>query len=96
MKFYHGTTEEAWKEIQEEGVLWGRKNQYWMGRALSRITYLAVKKEHAGIYDNRGLTNEPCVILEVDLDIELREDQWQIAVYEPIPLSKIKRIPYEV
>ena len=97
MKLYHGTTEEAWKEIQEEGVLWGRKNTYWMGNLCDRITWLAVKKEHAGIYDYYGITNTPCVLLEVDVDenthwFKLEEGCWQITTYDPIPLSKVKRI----
>lgn len=92
MKLYHGTTEEAWREIQEEGVLWGRKNVYWCGRPVDRVTYLAVKREHAGIYDDKGITAMPCVILEVDLDISISEDLWQVCIYDPIPLTKVKRI----
>ena len=43
--WYHGTSKKHWKEIQDEGVLWGRKNQRSeTGRLLCRITYLATKK----------------------------------------------------
>ena len=93
MKLYHGTTEEAWNEIQEEGVLWGRKNQFWCGNKMDRITWLAYKREHAGIYDNRGITKTPCVILEVEVpDIKHSDEAWQYVTYDPIPISKVKRI----
>jgi hypothetical protein len=93
MKLYHGTTEDFWKEIQIEGVLWGRKNQYWMGNLISRVTWLAVKKRHAGIYDDKGLTNTKCVILEVDFPDEyIHKDCWQIVIDDPIPISRITRV----
>jgi hypothetical protein len=93
MKLYHGTTEESWKEIQAEGVLWGRKNRLWEGRLLDRVTWLAVKNEHAGIFDERGITNQPCVILEVEWPDEyIHPDCWQITTYEPIPISRVRRV----
>ncbi len=47
--FYHGTTEEAWEEIQKEGVLWGRKDTYnECGSLMSRVTWLARKQQNAG------------------------------------------------
>lgn len=93
MKLYHGTTEEVWTEIQKEGVLWGRKDQYWQGGKLDRITWLAYDIKHAGIYDEKGITDKPCVILEVEVpDLEHSKDTWQYVTYDPIPLSKIRRI----
>lgn len=94
MKLYHGTTEEYWEEIQKEGVLWGRKNQLWESRELSRITWLAVRKEHAGIYNDKGITNIPCVILEVDYpDLkDVHPDCWQITEDRPIPISRVRKI----
>jgi hypothetical protein len=96
VKLYHGTTEKAWKEIQTEGVLWGRKNKFWMGNLMSRATWLAVKREHAGIYEDKGLTNAVCVILEIEFpDKYIHKDCWQIVIYDPIPISYITRIKYE-
>jgi len=92
MIFYHGTTKKAWKEIQEEGALWGRKDQYWCGNKMSRINWLATKKEDAGIYDEHGVTNTSCVILEIDLPEVKRHDYWEYVTYDPIPISRIRRI----
>ncbi len=47
MKFYHGTTENNWKKIQEEGILWGKPgwNETWRNKEgekieRTRYTYL--------------------------------------------------------
>lgn len=93
MKFYHGTSEESWVKIQEEGVLWGVRKF-----AASRCTYLAAKPEHAIIY-GAG------VLLEVEYEPDNNrkdeignvhnywdEDCWQLRVYEPIPIENIKRL----
>ena len=96
MKLYHATTEEYWKEIQKEGVLWGRKgwkNDY--GHLMSRCTYLAIKKKDAkyGKGDGSGEWAEPEVLLEIDwCEGDFSGNQWQLRCYEPISLSKIKRI----
>jgi len=92
MKFYHGTTEKNWKEIQKEGVLWGRKDQYWMGNKMSRITYFAKNKEDAGIFDDRGITKEKCVILEVDFPEFKEYHHWEFVTYDPIKIDRVKRI----
>ena len=90
MKFYHGTTEEHWKEIQKEGVLWGRKNQYWCGHKMSRINQFAKEKKNAGIYNDKGLTEKLCIILEVDFP-EIKEwEGWQMTTYKPIPIARVK------
>jgi len=94
-KAYHATTEKAWKEIQEEGVLWGRKNQYWEGSLMSRVTWLALKKEHAryGKNDGSGEWAVPEVLLEVTLPVgKYAGDDWQIRCYEPISIDQVKRI----
>ena len=96
MIFYHGTSEENWNKIQKEGILFGRR--YILDdktkkpiREVSRCTYLATDKEEAEYYGN--------VVLEVNYDpFEHKEHNnyipncWQIRVYEPILISKIKRI----
>ena len=91
MIFYHGTSEETWKEIQEEGILFGK--QEYRG-SVRRFTYLATDKEEAMCYGN--------VLLEVEFDpFENKNNNnycdgcWQIRVYDPIPLKKIKRIDNE-
>jgi len=92
MNLYHGTTEEAWKEIQKEGVLWGRKNQCnSSGVRMSRINWLATKLEYAGIYDDRGITNEECVLLEIDMP-EVECKYWEYVTYDPIPIKRIRRV----
>lgn len=95
MKLYHATTKEYWEEIQKEGVLWGRKNQYWQGNKMSRITWLALKKENTryGKGDGSGEWAIPEVLLEVELPAgEYAGDTWQIRYYEPIPISQVKRV----
>lgn len=86
MKFYHGTSEENWKKIQEEGLLWGRR-----GRYMCRCTYLAVDKEEAQNYGP--------VILEVEYNPYIHftennycDDCWQVRVYEPIYIQNIHKI----
>lgn len=89
MKFYHGTSDENYNQIIDEGVLWGLRGTF-QGRRISRCTYLAVHKEDARQYGN--------VLLEVEYDPtkseynNFCEDCWQIRVYEPISLNSIKRI----
>lgn len=92
MKFYHGTTEEFWEEIKKEGVLWGRKNEYWEGRKMDRITYLTPDIKYAGLYDDKGLTDKECVILEIDLPEVVKWDYWEFVTYDPIPITQIKKI----
>ena len=92
MKFYHGTTQEYWNEIQKEGVLWGSKNCYWYGNKVDRVTWFAKNIKDAGIYNDRGLTKLPCVILEVDFPNIKSWDNWQMVSYNPIPLNRIKII----
>ena len=94
MTFYHGTSEDNWKTIQEEGILYGRryvlKNDGSIDYECDRCTYLAVDLEEAECYGD--------VVLEVEYDPfssehnNYIEDCWQVRVYEPIPIDKIKRL----
>lgn len=93
MVFYHGTTEENWQRIQEEGILYGRRffTDGETVREVSRCTYLAVDVEEANEYGN--------VILQVEYNPfkhkkmnNYIEGCWQVRVYEPIPLSNVRRI----
>lgn len=96
MKFYHGTTQENWEQIQKDGELYGY-DRIWSNDRKTilhehRVTYLATEKEEAGCYGD--------VILEVEYNPydknaqcnHFEEGCWQIRVYEPIPLSNIRRI----
>lgn len=96
MKFYHGTTEENWEQIQKDGQLFGYDRILSNDRKTVlqefRKTYLATDMEEAECYGD--------VVLEVEYDPykkgarcnSFNEDCWQIRVYEPIPISNIKRI----
>ena len=85
MIFYHGTSEENWVKIQEEGVLFGERG------TPSRCTYLATDKQEAEVYGK--------VILQVEYDPFLHPkennytpDCWQVRVYEPISIENVKRL----
>ena len=101
MKFYHGTTEQRWKEIQMEGILWGKRNS----RSCSyRYTYLSPNIKVAQKYGGD-------VILEVEynpIGVEkiIGIDNfgfnppkgqycWQFSVFVPINISKIRRLKEE-
>ena len=95
MIFYHGTTKEAWAEIQREGVLWGRRwitnNDGTKIKEVDRCTYLALDLEEAKYYGE--------VVLQVEYDPmksgainNYHEGCWQVRVYEPIPLRDINKI----
>ena len=109
MKFYHVTTHRRWKQIQEDGELfgvspgwdgWSRANRDRDGRM--RYTYLAPRE---CIWTNMGN-----VLLEVEFEPK-REDFGkrhnygfdpppgeiciQFCVFEPIPLSKVRLIGYK-
>ena len=104
MTFYHGTSEETWNEIQEEGFLFGRRfvvdNEGNIIKEVDRCTYLAMDLKEAKCYGD--------VILEVEYNPynkrgNIRKvkgkptnnyspDSWQLRVYEPISLDNIKRI----
>lgn len=85
MLFYHGTTEENFKDITNEGILFGKRGTY------SRCTYLATDIKEAKCYGN--------YILEVNYDPLINPNEnnyidgcWQLRIYEPIPISNIKLI----
>lgn len=96
MKFYHGTSQKSWEEIQKDGELYGY-DRIWSNDRKTilhehRVTYLATEREEAACYGD--------VVLEVEYDPYRSDAQcnhfedgcWQIRVYEPISLSHIKRI----
>ncbi len=105
MIFYHGTSEENWKDIQKEGILFGRRyitdREGNIIKEVDRCTYLATDLKEAKQYGN--------IVLKVEynpLDSEgnVRKDKrgipfnnyipdcWQIRVYEPININDIERI----
>ena len=92
MIFYHGTSEESWKAIQQEGFLYGRRyitdNNGKILKEVDRCTYLATDLEEAKYYGE--------VVLQVEYDPKSSkrnnyiDGYWQLRVYEPISLSQIK------
>lgn len=87
--WYHGTSEEAWESIQKEGILFGKRKI--AGCNISRCTYLAVDLEEAKCCGP--------VVLEVNYDPIKDEGPnnycdgcWQIRVYAPIAIEKVKRV----
>ena len=95
MIFYHGTNKENWEAIQKEGVLFGKRcitdNDDNIIKEVSRCTYLATDFEEAKFYGD--------VVLQVEYDPLAHKEKnnyidgcWQVRVYEPIPISKIKEI----
>ena len=96
MKFYHGTSEENWNQIQKDGCLFGYDRIFSNDRKTVlqefRKTYLAAERVDAEKYGD--------VILEVEYDPyregaqcnSFCEGCWQIRVYEPIPIENVKRI----
>ena len=105
MKFYHGTTEESWKKIQEEGVLWGGDTYHRTGgKEGYRYTYLTPDLDVAENYGSKE------VILEVEYEpfgVGNKVDGktidnygfnppqgqhcWQFSVFVPISIDKVKR-----
>lgn len=94
MKFYHGTTEEAWSAIQQEGVLWGVRPAVTLTDGIEinpcRCTYLSIDSaEEAAQYGP--------VVLEVEYSPGSLKDNWargawQLRVYDPIPISKVRKV----
>lgn len=89
MIFYHGTNQENWKHIQEEGFLFG--NLFVNDKLISRCTYLATDLNEVKCYGD--------VILEVEYNHFKRKKKnnyiegcWQFRVYEPIPIQNVRRI----
>ena len=80
--WYHGTSQEAWAQIQQEGVLWGRRN------APSRCTYLCDTPEEAAEHGG--------VVLEVEWFPSAAglhnyaPGCWQVRTYDPIPLRCVR------
>lgn len=102
--FYHSTAPERWEAIKKEGVLWGihgwgewsEKNKK-KEKCTYRYTYLSPRPL---------LTGYGSVILKVKFTPKLEdqgkvhnygfdpppgEECWQFSVFEPIPLSQVRR-----
>ena len=83
MTFYHGTTEENWKRIQEEGILFGVRKL-----AKSRCTYLTTDINEARQYGEVFLQVEYNPLEHPDMNNYVN-GCWQCRVYEPIALTSI-------
>ena len=104
MKFYHGTTEDNWNKIKEEGILYGGYTFHKTnGKEGYRYTYLTPDIEMAKKYGN--------ILLEVEynpigvgnlinsktidnygLNPPPGEECWQFSVFIPINIDKVKVI----
>ena len=93
MIFYHGTSENTWKEIQKEGILWGRRGIIQKDgsvKEVDRCTYLAVEKEEAKKYGDVTLQVEYNPFNNTNNNY--LDGCWQVRVYEPIPISNIIKL----
>ena len=87
LTFYHRTTKENWKKIQEEGVLWG-KHQYRytylspedMGPSYGNVLLEVGYAPQGNPRDNYGFNPPP------------GEYCWQFSVFEPIKIDKVRRV----
>lgn len=95
MIFYHGTTEDAWCKIQEEGMLYGRRyvlnDDGTINHEIDRCTYLAIDLDEAKQYGN--------IVLKVEYNPYEHPNKnnymdgcWQVRVYEPIPMYNIQKV----
>ncbi len=82
-KYYHGTSEESWRKIQDEGILLGKRSTKKFPK-MKRMTWLSAFKETARSYGP--------ILLEIELDWDKGENWWQFWTYEKITLDRIKRI----
>lgn len=108
MIFYHGTTEENWHKIQEEGILYGRRfivdKQGHPIKEVSRCTYLVLDLEEAKQYgevvleieynpfDDKGNIRKNKIGSRTLPTNNYTPDCWQVRVYEPISIEQVKRI----
>ncbi len=102
MIFYHGTSEEKWKLIQNEGVLWGYNFHENSNGTISRgyrYTYLtpeiAIAKEYGDVilevlYEPVGINGKK--IDNYGFNPPDGETCWQFSVFIPIDLKYVKRI----
>jgi len=90
MRFYHRTEEDTWKEIQKEGILWGKHKSGRRYTYLSPIIFndsygpvlLKVYYSPAGVgskIDNYGFDPPPGMVC------------WQFSVFVPIDIKNVRR-----
>lgn len=90
MIFYHGTTQEGWDFVQQQGFLiYPRATE--QNPNISPVVYLATNIEEAKKHGE--------IVLKVDYDPTINPGKnnynphcWQLRVYEPIDLLKIKKL----
>ena len=96
MTFYHGTSEDNWNKIQEEGILFGRRFVVdGNGKPIKecdKCTYLSVEPEEANNYGDVLLEVEYNPNKEGSRHNRFDDTCWQIRVYEPIPIESVKRV----
>ena len=98
-RWFHATTKKGWKEIQEEGVLWGAA---YRGE---RETYLARNIEELINFISGPVSNvvgdlRKCqLVLSVKytpngVDDDFNPKSWEMVVKKPITLDKVRLIRY--
>lgn len=87
-RFFHGTTLAAWEAIQREKLLWGRPG------AKDRYSYLTDSIEVARHFGEVILViwYDPEYGFERGLCNKWDQDCWQLRVYEPILLCRVRAI----
>lgn len=101
-KWFHRTTENSWKKIQEEGTLWGKtqawsKNIGWHeGRRYTYLSSIDWGETYGSVllevnYQITGLSYiDNCNFEDETVDHKNEVDQF--SVFIPMPISRCKRI----
>lgn len=96
MRFFHGTNQESWLKIQQEGVLWGGDTWHKTGGKQGyRYTYLTpeieIAKEYGDVileieYEPKGVGSH---IDNYGFDPPPGMTCWQFSVFVPIGIKRI-------
>lgn len=88
IRFWHGMSEESWKQTKEQGFLLHARATKESPN-MSPCTYLAVNRAEAEQYGE--------VVVEVIYDPlknsdmnNYQKDAWQLRVYEKIPIKNVR------
>jgi len=102
--FYHRTTEAAWEEVQDEGVLWGKPDRLRIKGTVPwregdrRFTYLSPYDMGSGYgpvllmveYSPAGQPQD-----NYGFDPPPGQVCWQFCVFVPIPLDQVTQVKPE-
>jgi hypothetical protein len=95
-RFFHGTSPAAWDAIQQEGVLWGKRDcgPEYARFAPNRCTYLTDSQEIAARFGDVVLRvwYDPDDGFKRNICNRWDKDCWQFRIYEPILLCWVTRV----